>query len=298
MIFYLLLEPFYEYDHEAKAMVIQFTVGEDSNHIDMRHLGLGNLSESFGTYITDDFWWTFDDFPQKSVCSCPVQYEQERQKFYYDKIWMAQNSLVHPHRQGTYKVSVDPQKLAKGPSWPAKDWLYLDWVRNAANTSCNFRHEMGETFWARTSVLSLDLFDLRNFTELLADRPAIHRGIKSVELSIGCFDLTHASEALPSWCNAIAGKLELDALKVVISLREDELLPIIEDGGRASGLSATKKIPVRRAFDLTLYMYDKWDLDYNLFEKYQRLLRQIMSPSSLQPEPNTEMEGYLRSRAK
>tara|TARA_R110002060_G_scaffold4615_5_gene7221 strand:+ start:2187 stop:3089 length:903 start_codon:yes stop_codon:yes gene_type:complete len=299
MIFCLLLEPVYEYDHEAKTMVIHVTVGKDINHMDLRELGLENMYlGGFGTYITDDFLWTFNDSYPESDISSPVKYEQERQQFYIQKICRAQNSVVNSHRRGTYKVSFDPRKMATGPSWPAKDWLYLDWVRNAANTSCHFRHEMGELFWARISIQLLDIFDLQNITEILADRPAIHRGIKSVELCISCLGLTHASEALPSWCNAIAGKLELDNLKVVVSLREDELLPIIEDEGRASGLSATKKIPVRRAFDLILYMYDdEWDLDHTLSEKYLPSGRQIMSPSSLRAEPYTEMEEYLKSRA-
>ena len=86
MIFCLLLEPVYEYDHEAKTMVIHVTVGKDINHMDLRELGLENMYlGGFGTYITDDFLWTFNDSYPESDISSPVKYEQERQQFYIQK---------------------------------------------------------------------------------------------------------------------------------------------------------------------------------------------------------------------
>jgi hypothetical protein len=241
----------------------------------------------------------------------PEEYRIKEAEYYKEETSWRHRVTPHPSRTGDYELSVYPRReqAARHDYDDNKDWLFIEWIRQASNVSLQFRKELGDVFWTRTSIRSANLCDestIWRLPEFLNERPAIHSGVKYLDLWIDCYDyaISLCSERFDSWCEYISITLKLEKLVFFITVEKENVKPLSLGQGMFTCLVSSRKLHVTRSFEVCVSILEDPESDpegteskelYELARKYQPQVQELMMPDTLRRSP-AEMELYLQSR--
>jgi hypothetical protein len=225
--------------------------------------------------------------------------------------------LCYPGRSDLYKLDVYPVRGQCSNRF-SKDWVYLEWLRQASHVSTSFRHELGQVLWSNTMLFADDNYEdmdeddgsypnhvLDKVECFIDERPAVLRGIKSLNVNLNIAKGQNINEWIKfdRWCDTIAENLVLDDAYFSIKVSKRDLESFMEEQECGlDALGATSNLRVSKWFDLKLARVDEEIDDYNSDEEldqvYQEVLLDFMMPLILgNREPETEEEKYLQARA-
>lgn len=237
----------------------------------------------------------------------------------------------HPARKVDYELVSYPCVLSSRPMHdaenpgglffnanPAQDNFMAEVIRNLSNVSPEFKRDLCEVFWKRAHLnLGGDHHSpsheiMRTF---LSERPAAHRGIKSLSL---CYDLEKGIKGFNELCTLAASSLNLEELYITLIIdsavidRWTTATPEFSEWMNADSEFATRRIKVANQFKLDLKLYwqyktthDDWKWEHYSLEdqeiaakiqhKYTRVIKQLLNPNSLRV-PLSTSEAYLLAR--
>jgi hypothetical protein len=228
----------------------------------------------------------------------------------------------HPDRKSPYKfVGTALRYGKKGDKWlGTKDWLYIEWIRQASNVSTRFRLELGNALWSDIELwVGGERAEFWLLPEFLEERPAAGQGIKELHLDL-LFMLYNRENPLvdehhnfEAWCESLAKHCKPDIIYITLSLYVHDLKDIGKEEGHFATLPASRKL-VTKDFRLRVYVYhwgsedetfptwqDEYAAECKLVDEYAPILREIMLPNCLRkvgPETKVDkaLEGQLESR--
>lgn len=217
--------------------------------------------------------------------------------------------MCYPGRKYLYLLTLHPVRT-KYHNGPSKDWVFLEWIRQASHVSTSFRHELGQVLWANTVIFAKGEEDNHYTIEyFLKERPWVLQGIKGLGINLKIEKGEDINERgfFDGWCDYIAKSLNLTSAWFNIHISERDLKQFVEGNESGlDGLAATSKLRVSQYFDVTLErVYDDSDDYYNdvedwdeQLEEYQAVVLEHMMPFSLRSQtPETEEQRYLQTRA-
>jgi len=144
----------------------------------------------------------------------------------------------HPDRTSKYEIIADARLDLVEESVPRTDYVLLEWLRELSNVSTVLRKELADEFWTNVS-LSIQAVGT-NFWRLpimLAERPAIHRGIKRIGFRLPFVDQNrlplYRAENIMNLCASLSENLQLDYLSITFDADERDL------GSFSRGLGGT-----------------------------------------------------------
>jgi hypothetical protein len=213
--------------------------------------------------------------------------------------------MCYPSRQSLYRLTLDPVR-SKFPISP-KDWVFLEWIRQASQVSTSFRHELGQVLWAKTEILDEGYADNHHAIEsFLFERPWVYDGIKRLDVILEIpqgQDVNKCDVFFNDWCDYIAESLDLESMWFTIYASGRDLEQFVngEDNG-LNGLNAASKLRVSANFSMTLRTLDDdfEEIFGDMDEEYEEIVLEYMMPSSLRSAstaPETEEQRYLQARA-
>lgn len=195
------------------------------------------------------------------------------------------------------------------------DYFYFDWIRKLGNISTAFRKELGEVFWSRTDVHIGSAHDENgawSFLDFLSARPAIHRGIRSLGLSMSISSWTRheenpgpcaikSPEAFEHWCDIIAKCLVLKEFSLYLWVDESKAKELAMGDGVFASLKAFRKLRVNEVFSfLTTLMsvedegryYSTIYFPIDEHTRYEAAIRELMLPDTLRgTQKFADLEG-------
>jgi len=144
----------------------------------------------------------------------------------------------HPDRTCPYELIAHTAKeIAAEPLRNNRDYLFIEWVRQASNISNLFRSELGGEFW---SNINLVVRDIKGLPAFLKERLAIHKSIKSLHLELD-FEDGHSpwesAAKFKAWLAYVTKALKLDHLDIWCGVGEKEVAQFGSGKGRFSFLS-------------------------------------------------------------
>jgi hypothetical protein len=153
-IYKLLLGPFYEYYESIKKSYTTVALERDKRFI----LELWDNEMTFEESLKR-FHLSGRGLSQREMA--PEEYRIKEAKYYKRKTSWRHGVTPHPSRTGEYEPRVYPRReqAAGGDYDENKDWLFIEWIRQTSNVSLQFRKDLGDVFWTRTSIRSADLCD-------------------------------------------------------------------------------------------------------------------------------------------
>jgi hypothetical protein len=164
-------------------------------------------------------------------------------------------AMFYPGREKLYLLTIDPVRT-EHKIGPSKDWVFLEWIRQASHVSTSFRHELGQVLWTNTMIDSKGEEDTHYEIEcLLKERPWILQGIKGldVNLKIPRGEDIYQCYLFNIWCDHIAKGLDLKSAWFNLYVSERDLNQFVEGEESAlDGLAATSKLRVSEYFGVTL----------------------------------------------
>jgi hypothetical protein len=248
-------------------------------------------------------------------------------------------AMLFPGRVELYDLTLFPRRQISQQEW-LLDLLFLRWLRQASYVSNTFRYELGQILWSKVKLCAKNEFEwidkdgdssksyknraLNGLWNLLDERPATHRGVDTLSISL---QIARGQFFPPlyfnCWCKYIAKTLDLREVTFKIWAAESALKKLVESKPCClDGLVASEKLRVSKFFDVELervcHQLDRedWDMDSNSgdtsdddsvwgsddeLDKYRKPLREYMYPLTLADNPNkepeTEEERYLQTRA-
>jgi hypothetical protein len=161
------------------------------------------------------------------------------------------NAMCYPGLKSLYLLSLEAvrNEYRDGPN---KDWIFLEWIRQASHVSTSFRHELGQVLWANTVICAsgYEIEDEENrhmeaIEDLLRERPSVLDSVRSLSINfeIPSYQDVNEDEFFDDWCDYIAKSLDLETVWFRICVRERDLKRFVN--GKKSGLnglSATSKL--------------------------------------------------------
>jgi hypothetical protein len=122
----------------------------------------------------------------------------------------------HPNRNIHYEITAYPKRDAiQVSNEDMRDYLFIEWIRQASNVSTQFRKEFGDELWSNTKVQSQA--DWWHFVDFLKEHPAVHKGIKTLHLQL-YFEDYLCSEKSPENLEDLLAYMEttltLDSLRI------------------------------------------------------------------------------------
>lgn len=202
----------------------------------------------------------------------------------------------HPARSNQYITNtINFTKQQPHPGTPGRDWHMIKLVRDLSNISCQFRQELGEIMWQNTRMDFINGIFSGKPMAFLIDRPAIHKGIKSLAFDIGIInDTAEDINTLKQFCRYVAAVLELTHLEIRLQATYTELTAVAR--GEWPGIELVRSLSVTKSFVARCPFYiDNEDLS----PKIQAILmpNSLRSPKPKQDLPSTdEKTVYLQSR--
>jgi len=199
-----------------------------------------------------------------------------------------------------------------------RDWLYIEWLRQASNVSTLFRLELANVLWSATwFIIHGEASEHCLFPQFLQERPAVRRGIKDVNLSL--YLTTESGENLlvtehhnfAWWCDAVSKLCQPEALRILIIVYAKDIEMASKAEGQFSTLAASKKLQVTKTFAVDIDVLFGNDEDYQSFNsleeeldaerklraEFEPLFTELMYPDCLRKSKLlTEKEKYLESR--
>jgi hypothetical protein len=303
-IYKLLLGPFYEYHESVKKSYITVALQR----------GKRGILEEWDNEMTFEESLKYPhlcggDIPQREMT--PEVYRIKEAEYYKRKVSWRHGVTPHPSRTGDYEQTVYPLRDQAAMRYyeDNKDWLVIEWIRQTSNVSLQFRKELGDVFWTRTSINSATLCDESTIWLLpgfLNERPAIHSGVKYLDLEIYCCDdtLSLYAEEFESWFEYISITLKLEKLAFFIIVDKENAKDLSLGQGMFACLVSSRKLHVTRSFQVSVCILgdsgsDSEDAEskerYKLEKKCQLQVQELMMPDTLRGSP-AEMELYLQSR--
>lgn len=129
------------------------------------------------------------------------------------------NCMPHPNRTQQYAVHAEVWKHKHGWNGIFEGWPTIHFTRHLSNVGRAIRQEIGERFWKRITIRLTEEYTSLSW-ELLAflqERPAIHRGIKSLYLYVSLMkDSTFQDtpNQFITTCEYISKNLQLETFKL------------------------------------------------------------------------------------
>ncbi|KUJ11906.1 uncharacterized protein LY89DRAFT_786073 [Mollisia scopiformis] len=170
----------------------------------------------------------------------------------------------HPLRDG-YTLRIIDSKYPDMIYDHGKHPLIFRAVISLAQVNHQIRTEIGHFFWKNT-VLSAsgEEGQCLLMIDLLRDRPAIHRGIKSLILSWTCGEGPMSlNDHVPEFCEYLAKHLALDEIQLEIWTTPSTAREIIELQESIAWVQAFRKI-TRKELTFALYLSNAEDLQLEL----------------------------------
>jgi hypothetical protein len=184
----------------------------------------------------------------------------------------------------------------------------IEMLRQASYVSSQFRYELGVAFWERTSIRSPQHGPLHDYVhclmELCKERPAIHRGIKCLQLHLQAHVILCVNTERMRY---LATVLELDHLHLNVALDNRDIedfargvsyFPLFGEGLRK--LKVSKSFTINFAVCTSVYTYDNEATKAEEEESWTRhfpAIRELLMPDTLRPKPaETGIDKYLVSR--
>jgi hypothetical protein len=235
------------------------------------------------------------------------EYEIEEAEYYESKEKASKLRLAPlPGRTRKYKLIAHPvREQSAGNKYTDKeDWLLVEWIRQALNISVQFRKELGDVFWRRIRINVETL--PRSFwilPEFLDERPAIHSGIKYLNLSIPTWEEApkHFSKAFEIWYDYVSDTLTLEKLHLDIILEKEDVKRVKSGKGMFACLASFRKLQVTRSFKLSVRILGALGKKFELRAKEcESQLQELMMPdtlrrSSIEEDLQSNERDYLRS---
>lgn len=211
----------------------------------------------------------------------------------------------HPSRNIHYKITAYPKRDAiQVSNEDMRDYLFIEWIRQASNVGTQFRKELGDELWSNTKVQSQA--DWWHFVDFLKEHPAVHKGIKTLHLQL-YFEDYLCSEKSPENLEVLLAYLEktltLDSLLIWFCVKEREIAQLVAGEGRFSYLHGFRKLRVLKSFEIYgLIDSFKDDQDFGaeedpLWDKWKPAVLELLMPDTLRDAPaQSEIEKYLTAR--
>jgi hypothetical protein len=201
------------------------------------------------------------------------------------------DEMCYPGRKILYLLTLNPLRM--GYRNLHKDWVFLEWIRQASHVSTSFRHELGQIMWANTEICAKgyeDNYQLDTVECFLRERPWVLAGIKSLVINLEISEGQDINKhgVFDRWCDYVAESLDLEELRFSkICVSERDMVDFVDGKGSGlNGLHATSKLRVSLGFFVTLEVGDDPDAD---IEEYEAMVLEYMMPLSLLSEaPETE----------
>jgi hypothetical protein len=184
----------------------------------------------------------------------PVMTSEEMEKalaFYHKEQDSIRRQIQsHPSREIQYDVEINVPKYVVDPKQQNLDWGMVDLLRRIGNVSKQFRKEFGKEIWANTDI-SARLEDQTALLGFLAERPAIHGGIKSLDLGFS-LDREESSTYRPSFLSAVdfmAKNLKnLQHIDLCVFACEEQLHMLVAGAKELKPLEEFRKLKVASSF--------------------------------------------------
>lgn len=160
------------------------------------------------------------------------------------------DEMGYPGRKSCYHLSLFPVRMPRSRG-PARDWLFLEWIRKASHVSTNFRLELGQVLWANVAFSAMkgreSCFAVINF---LKERPLVHKGIKVFSAYLHALELE--AYGLKWWCDYIVRSLDLEKAHLKITNTERDIRRCISGmTSRMDGLKPISTLRVSQSFKVT-----------------------------------------------
>jgi hypothetical protein len=287
IIYKLLLGPFYEYHESIKKSFISLCLTPDPGMA----FAFNEKEELFEDELKLDSMNKRLDLGEITF----EEYEIEEAEYYESKEKASRLRLASlPGRTGEYKLIAHPiREQSAGYKYrDREDWFLFEWVRQASNISVQFRKELGDVFWRRTRINVETL--PRSFwilPEFLDERPAIHPGIKYLNLSITTWEEApkHFSKAFEIWCDYVSDTLTLEKLHLDIILEKEDVKRVKSGKGMFACLASFRKLQVTRSFKLSVSIVGALGKKFELLAKEcESQLQELMMPDTLRQSPIEE----------
>ncbi|KAH7364661.1 hypothetical protein BKA65DRAFT_533222 [Rhexocercosporidium sp. MPI-PUGE-AT-0058] len=247
--------------------------------------------------------WYRDWYTQEKILS------DERKKLYLRLM------KSHPNRTHQYDLALYPPKPFQY-DYVLPGWRTTDFMRHLSNVSVKFRHELAEVVWANVAIkIDFEAVLDGSLQAFLTDRPAIHRQIRSIHLSIDMREYPDLNLREAFSVESAFMKLEFPTLRIHFVLYECELEDFISGTGLYKDLEVIRHVRVTRSFEPSLDPVttdEDYDFDGPYGDKYRASLaakhlptvRALLLPNSLRgdnkpsesSESKTEKERYLDAR--
>lgn len=140
-----------------------------------------------------------------------------------------------------------------------RDWSMIKLVRDLSNLSVQFRQEVGNIIWANTKInFPIERYGGWSSLEPLAflfERPAMHKGIKSLQLNIPRGNI-YGDEIshFKVTCQYLSTILELTHLRIMINGDISDVKEMTRGSDKYSGIEITRLIKVKKSFEVS-YIY-------------------------------------------
>jgi hypothetical protein len=224
-IYRLLLGPFYTYDSRTKrsSIKIYFKSKLDPAIVNSWDIGGGQFDES------------------EEAAKTRRQRSEHR-------------NATHPLRKSYYEFKTYTPKEDFKQFCDNRDYLLVEWLRQASNVSCLFRKELGDAFWTNIDLqMNEDESNIWPILPMLKERPAIHGHIKSLSITLSFSNNSTPWETekdFEVWCNYLGGILQLDEFHISLQVDERDFQGFVLGKDRFSTLGLLKKLQVTGSFNL------------------------------------------------
>jgi hypothetical protein len=241
------------------------------------------------------------------------------EEYYCAKAKLIRELEPHPERSYPYRMECHVWKPAFSQG-PCHDWPMIALVRHMSHVSTQFRQELGDAFWTNAQLNCVDDWHLESIEVFLQERPAIHKFITTVSMSLDICQDDHSatyqdvlSEAgktkVLSLFQSLSKNLALHSFHVILLIDEEYLADFAHGEGPFGHLGAAfRSLNVTQRFKVSCIMkliggtnenYDDGDQikrRVELTKEYAPIIRRLLKPDSLRPSNATDMDTYLNSR--
>ncbi|KAF7884273.1 uncharacterized protein EAF02_004609 [Botrytis sinoallii] len=319
IIFQLIASTFLYFDPKLKAHV--------------KHIALGRY-DPWIVHYRSCYSTGFEEFLKKEYPSKPHFSPEEKAKLYTEFVKDA-NDLVwtfkdHPNRNENHLQVVDVEESLNNNEYKSQemvDWKYLDWFRQLANVSRQFRLELGSIIWERSKIYCRGDKKVLVLGQFLEASTGITKGIR--ELVVSVFQLVehwddtcvedewdyimneglHGTQAtfFQNFMEVVSQNLNLDYFTLSIGGPKSSIVDLAAGEGVMKVLTETRALKVTKGFRAEISSINPENNDgkenaRKLAEfriEWEPKITAALLPDVLRPQtPKTDRNHYLESRAK
>lgn len=315
----ILLRPYYKDHSETGKEIISFYVGNDESLHTLKPMfsqGLEHYVKTAESYLRDyrcgniieHEIYTFAEFkklPKSQLNHAQMRFEMVKKHFNLHR-------SSHPDRMGTYELMLNSENkdIWAYRGVQSADWPMIRLARDLSNVSPRFRQELGEFLWKRTELI-VD-FEHDHESDVLApmtfflERPLIIKGIKTLSIPLHSAQFVDErglalGTPFKTFCQYVCDVMELEHLRLDISVSSDEVEDLANRRGIFEGLEIIRQVKVSKSFKIELRNHDYGDLDFGRLPELHKSLIDFLLPDTLRNlEPVTtagdKKSEYLAKR--